>query len=130
MNKPKRNNGITAIWWDLKFKRLDLSSVARKYIEKTGYSTEFTVRVEKEYKRFLEMASEGHEVVPSQQIDDFWHNHVLDTEKYRKDCDILGVFIDHCPDDGSKDLDSDFDNTLEIYNQHFGEEPPKDIWGI
>jgi hypothetical protein len=109
-------------------KELDLSVIARRIIEKSGYSTEFVKKIEKEYKRFLELAVLGYEVVPSQQIDDFWHNHVLDTRKYREDCAILGEFIDHCPDDGSKDLDGDFDKTLDYYREYFGEEPPKDIW--
>jgi hypothetical protein len=58
-------------------------------------------RLEKEYRQFLYLIAThpGVTIVPwSQALDDFWHEHILDTKKYASDCDYLfGGFIHHNP---------------------------------
>lgn len=59
-------------------------------------------KLEKEYRQFLHLidtAPEHSPVVPwSQALDDFWHEHILDTKKYEADClRIFGRMIHHNP---------------------------------
>ena len=56
-----------------------------------------------------------------------WHNHILDTAKYREDCDTLfGKFMDHWPYFGMKDeaereeLNNAFSDTQALMAAHFG----------
>jgi hypothetical protein len=67
-------------------------------------------------------------LVPSREIDQVWHTHILDTAKYREDCDqLFGRFIDHWPYFGLADaadkaaLEKAFAETQALYAHHFGE---------
>jgi len=66
-------------------------------------------------------------VVPTDGIDRVWHAHLLDTRKYRADCDYLfGRFLDHYPYAGLRGeadrraWQEDFARTCELFGQHFG----------
>ena len=81
---------------------LKLDSVRAKAVEKLGWSEEQASRVEHDYRRFLYALAHKHkdEMIspPNQEVDEFWHQHILDTRKYREDCDtIFGHYIDHTP---------------------------------
>jgi hypothetical protein len=81
---------------------LDLSSVRENAMAKLGWSSEKAQRVENSYKRFLYALAHKEEndllSPPSQEVDDFWHQHILDTRKYREDCNtVFGHYIDHTP---------------------------------
>src|SRR5260370_35484177 len=69
---------------------LELGSVCAKLVEKLGWSEDQATRVEGDYKRFLySLAHRGEGEVlspPSQEVDEFWHQHILDTRRYREDC--------------------------------------------
>jgi hypothetical protein len=52
------------------------------------------------YRCFLKLCllHPGATIVPTRQIDHVWHTHLLDTAKYRTDCDqVFGRFMDHFP---------------------------------
>jgi hypothetical protein len=104
---------------------LDLISVSKRLKEKSGLQIRKVDRICIEYKRFLHLLAAGHEVTPPALVDDFWHLHILDTEKYASDCDKLGGFIHHIIVD---EEEGEFDNTLVIYEKTFKEKPPKSIW--
>src|SRR6476619_4686246 len=81
---------------------LDLSSVRANAMTKLGWSSEKAQRVENSYRRFLYALAHKEEndllSPPSQEVDDFWHQHILDTRKYREDCNtVFGHYIDHTP---------------------------------
>jgi len=83
-------------------KNLDLTSVRIKLVEKMGWSWEQARRVEGDYKRFLyALAHKRPDDLlspPTQEVDEFWHQHILDTRKYREDCEtIFGHYVDHTP---------------------------------
>ncbi len=66
-------------------------------------------------------------IVPSQIIDRVWHFHILDTAKYREDCQTLfGQFMDHYPYFGMNDesdrqsLKRAFMETKSLWFKHFG----------
>jgi len=83
------------------------------------------------YRRFLKLCvlHPGTTIVPTRQIDHFWHTHMLDTAKYRADCDrVFGRFMDHFPYAGLGGTDdrrawrADFDRTRRLFREHFGAE--------
>jgi hypothetical protein len=81
---------------------LDFSSVRAKLQEKLGWSADQAQRVEGDYKRFLyALAHKRHDDIlspPTQEVDEFWHQHILDTRRYRDDCQtIFGHYVDHTP---------------------------------
>jgi len=83
-------------------RNLDLSSVRAKLMETQGWNTEHAEEVEGGYKRFLYALAhkEPEDMLspPSQEIDEFWHQHILDTRRYREDCNtVFGHYIDHTP---------------------------------
>ena len=89
---------------------------------------------EKEYRRFLalKMLYPETALVPSKQIDDIWHAHILDTKAYREDCQALfGRFMDHYPyfgvngEDDYKMLQEAFSETIDLYEARFGPSPNK-----
>ena len=84
------------------------------------------------YRRFLYLSSIYNDkvIVPSKEIDIFWHTHILDTQKYMSDCEALfGKYIHHFPYfgmRGRKDrehLEKAFLETEELFLLHFGESP-------
>jgi len=94
--------------------------------------------VEGEYRKFLSLhlANPEQPIVPDSAVDVFWHQHILDTEKYEADCKaVFGKFIHHFPylglrgKEDEQDLQNSFDETLVLYKEAFGE-PPKDLWQV
>jgi hypothetical protein len=81
---------------------LDLSSVRGTLVAKQGWSREQAIRVEGDYKRFLYALARKREddilSPPTKEVDQFWHQHILDTRKYRDDCEkVFGHYVDHTP---------------------------------
>jgi hypothetical protein len=83
------------------------------------------------YKCFLKLCvlRPATTLVPSRQLDHVWHTHMLDTAKYRADCDhTFGRFMDHFPYFGFRgEADrrawrDDFTRTRRLFKEHFGVE--------
>ena len=76
----------------------------------------------------------GHEVTPSDEVDQAWHLHLTYTRSYWDGlCDaVLGRALHHGPTKGGQAEGDRFENqyerTLASYRAAFGEEPPEDIW--
>jgi hypothetical protein len=99
--------------------------------EGLGWTSSQCNEAEREYKRFLALKREYPEkdIVPHRQLDHFWHQHILDTEKYARDCqEIFGQFLHHYPyfgmngDQDAQNLTNAFEETKALYLLHFGEE--------
>ncbi len=63
---------------------------------------------------------------PSREIDEFWHNHILHTQKYHKDCEsIFGYYLHHNPHSNMDNINLPTElfekNTQELYKKHFGD---------
>jgi len=118
---------------------LDLEPIMVKAMDKEegfGWSLELTQRVTCEYKKFLILCLENPDfpVVPSSQVDDFWHLHILDTQKYQEDCKkYLGYFLHHFPYFGMRgkqdeaNLKTAWEESCSLYKKRFGEQPA-DLW--
>jgi hypothetical protein len=97
----------------------------------------FAARVIEEYKHFIALAMvAGHPVTPSEEVDQAWHLHLIDTRSYWHDLcrDTLGTELHHGPTKGGKAEGGKFfdwyQNTLESYRRIFETEPPADIWPL
>lgn len=83
------------------------------------------------YKRFLWLMMQHGPagIVPTKEIDEFWHNHILHSKRYVADCKALvGHYIHHQPSDGSAEdiakLQQLFERTCQLYKKEFGSELP------
>jgi hypothetical protein len=75
-------------------------------------------------------------IVPSEPVDTFWHNHILDTQKYAPDCEkVFDFFLHHFPYFGMRgeqdeaNLNQSWANTIEVYVRHFGD-PEPGFWDV
>ncbi|MBP5857997.1 hypothetical protein KAJ83_13345 [Marivibrio halodurans] len=83
---------------------LEFTLQSRKMIETMGWLPEAISIMEGQYRDFLSLSvaikSLGFkiDIVPNRVIDEFWHMHVLDTEKYKSDCErVFGEMFHHYP---------------------------------
>jgi hypothetical protein len=113
---------------------LDFTMVKQKLMDEEegqGWCQEYTDHVEKRYRRYLGMvrAQPNGSVVPTRDIDLFWHQHILDTRAYSADCDrVFGYFLHHFPylgmrgPDDAAELVNRFEETKVAYAHLFGED--------
>src|SRR5688572_3054559 len=108
-------------------------SFAGRLAKDNGWTVVYAARVIEEYRRFaFLMVTAGHMAVPSDQVDQAWHQHLLYTRSWADFCKtILRQPLHHDPTKGGtaeKDrFKIGYKKTLQSYRQFFGE-PPVDIW--
>ncbi|WP_301668279.1 glycine-rich domain-containing protein [Neisseria basseii] len=118
---------------------LDLEPMMVKAMDKEeglGWTLEMAKNIAEEYRKYLTLCLEypDEAIVPSGMVDDFWHLHILDTQKYAEDCqNIFGYFLHHFPYFGMRGQE-DADNLREAwqdscqkYEARFGK-PDKTFW--
>ena len=125
-------NKIEAFMQDINKLNLEMIKLKLQDTEEgEGWTSELCDETEIEYKRFLGLKRKypEKEIVPNGPVDKFWHQHILDTEKYAKDCQqLLGYFLHHYPYfgmNGKKDaqnLNDAFEETKKLYKKHFEED--------
>ena len=111
---------------------IDFGPIAFKLMnpeEGQGWTLEQATDAIEQYRRFLLLNHlyPNQQIIPSREIDQVWHTHILDTAKYREDCEqLFGQFVDHWPYFGMQDeadrqaLDQAFAQTQSLFEQHFG----------
>ncbi len=126
--------GLLATGIDPLIEALDFSRIKNKLMTSTEeevWTFEQCEIAEREYKRFLTLIkwNNGVSIVPTKQMDKFWHQHILDTAAYAVDCQqVFGYFLHHYPYFGingiedKKNLEASFKKTKLLYYQAFGEE--------
>jgi len=84
----------------------------------------------KEYKRMLHLMQQypDQPAVPSKLVDLVWHEHILDTEKYKRDTlRMFGYYVHHAPSFGGaeekKELVAQQQKMLHAYRKEFNEQP-------
>lgn len=118
--------------------QLDLEPIIVKAIdneEGLGWSLEFATQIAEEYKKYLTLCLDysNKAIVPAKDIDDFWHLHILDTQKYAEDCqNIFGYFLHHFPyfgmrgEEDAQNLKTAWNETHNLYEKRFGTLSP--LW--
>ena len=100
--------------------------------EGPGWTLKKIELIETWYRRFLTLVKiyPYHTIVPTKDIDTFWHYHILDTRKYMDDCEkIFGSYFHHFPYFGSRgeadkaNFYKTFLVTQKLFEKHFGESP-------
>ena len=111
---------------------IDLSVITRRMItnpEGPRWSAEQAARAETRYRRFLQMAIVAPDLglAPTRDIDIYWHDHILHTRAYHRDCETLfGHYLHHDAGFGVEAKDAAaklaFDGaTAALYEEMFGE---------
>src|SRR6478672_7999231 len=100
-----------------------------------GWSAARAARVLGEYKRFCFLAATaGHEVTPSDAVDQAWHLHLTYSRDYwERFCpEVLGRKLHHQPTAGGAAQGHHhferYAETLQSYERAFGESAPADLW--
>ncbi len=108
---------------------------AARLARENCWTAAHAARVIDEYKRFVWLACRtGHQVTPSDAVDQAWHLHLTYTRDYwERFCpEILGRALHHGPTAGGRDEGARFHEqyaqTLKAYEAAFGEAAPADIW--
>jgi uncharacterized protein (TIGR04222 family) len=106
----------------------------RHLMKSQGWTLNYAHRAIAEYKKFAFLTGVvEHQVVPSDQVDQVWHAHVLCTQSYWEEfCpNILGKKLHHQPARGGRAERTEFHDlyaqTIASYRHFFGA-PPPDIW--
>jgi hypothetical protein len=113
---------------------LDLGPIMFKLMatkDGKGWSREKTEAAVESYRRFLFLTvTQGETIVPSQDADEVWHTHILDTRKYREDCgETFGFFLDHFPyfgmrsDEDQECLQDTFQSSKQLEASVFSDVP-------
>lgn len=107
---------------------IDLTAVKRKVVEEKSLSPKIADYAELRYRRFLCLHRLNRELalVPPPDIDAFWHQHILFTREYTRDCEkAFGEYLHHSPSAGTTDdadnLRQGFVETAKFYAAAFGE---------
>ncbi len=111
---------------------LDFSRLTEKLINHGGWLRDDVEETCVQYRNYFFLlkkyaSSDYQSLPPSEDIDEFWHQHILDTNAYVKDCELIfGKFLHHYPYlgiDGKTDfqyLNNAFQQTQALYYREFG----------
>jgi hypothetical protein len=96
-----------------------------------GWSREYADSIAGAYRTYLTMLvkypDDAEDIMLSEDVDEFWHTHILQTRKYTQDClNVFGTFLHHEPHVGeitSADLEKrtlQAEKTRQLYEREFG----------
>lgn len=133
------NREQSALWQRIESFEIDDPAASfpfsARLANENGWTQEFARRVVDEYKRFVFlMMVAGHEVTPSDEVDQAWHLHLVYTRSYWDELcsEVLGRPLHHGPTKGGQAEGQRFEDqylkTLASYERWFGAVPPSDIW--
>jgi hypothetical protein len=108
---------------------------ARRLAKENALAPEFAQRVIDEYRKFIFLCcvAKG-QIAPSHLVDLAWHLHLTYTRSYWINLckDTIDRDLHHNPTRGGDEEDKKYKgryrDTLAMYKQYFGAEPPCDIW--
>lgn len=108
---------------------IDFSMIINKMVARDDWLEDEALAVCKMYRNYLFLQKkykDQFELPPSEEIDEFWHQHIFDTKKYHTDCEaIFGKYLHHYPYLGADDitdlkyLNNAFEKTQELYEKKF-----------
>ena len=112
---------------------LDLESVKRRITDPKlgeGWTRAYADSIEVAYKNYLTMLvkyqDDAEDILLSEDVDEFWHTHILQTIKYTEDCEtVFGKYLHHTPHVGElteADLEkraAQAEKTRRLYGDEF-----------
>ena len=109
----------------------DFSYVQYRLIKIEHWSEVSATKIMRQYKNFLYLQKkygDQQHIIPSLEIDEVWHAHILYTKDYAEFCQqFFGRFLHHVPQkpgvaaDSKSKVEQDFAATQELYKQEFGD---------
>jgi hypothetical protein len=111
---------------------IDFSTIIDKMVKYDTWLREDAEKSCQLYRNFLYLkrkySEKGVKVPPSKDIDEFWHYHILDTNKYIEDCNIIyGYYLHHHPTYYGKEglaklerLKASFEELQKVHYREFG----------
>ena len=113
---------------------LDLETVKMRMMDPVrgeGWTRPYADSIEIAYKNYLTMLAkyqeDAEDIILSEDVDEFWHTHILQTTKYANDCErVFGNFLHHEPHVGevtSEDIElkeRQAEKTRQLYEREFG----------
>jgi hypothetical protein len=110
--------------------QLDFTDQNATLISYYGWEKEKVLSAEEIYRKWLilhKIYDKDIALAPNKQLDEYWHFHILDTQKYINDCEyVFGSYLHHYPyfglgnDEAKKDLDVAFQLSRDLFIKHFG----------
>lgn len=110
--------------------RLDFTDQNATLISYHGWDKDKVFATEAIYRKWLvlhKVYDQNIALAPNKQLDEYWHFHILDTQKYMKDCEyVFGRYLHHYPyfgigdTEAKKDLDVAFQLSRDLFIKHFG----------
>jgi hypothetical protein len=117
-------------WWDITLDDNSNEFVLR-IMKENNWEKLYTYKVIIEYKKFVYLSIKKN-VVPSYEIDQVWHTHMLYSKDYKKMCNQLGFYLHHQPTSKTKpDIFKKcvtYGETKFLYYVTFKKRPPENIW--
>jgi hypothetical protein len=113
-----------------KIEDLDLKQIVAGAAREYGWTDHRADEAEDWYKKFLKLCylSRRQPVAAlGADADTLWHQHILHTDRYRRDCKALfGHYLDHDPFDGppSPEERRAIERSRKLYEKEFGAIPP------
>jgi hypothetical protein len=129
----------TALWSALQAFQVDEPGTQFTFVKRLAqenhWSITYAQRVFEEYKKFVFLAATaGHQVTPSDEVDQAWHLHLAYTRSYWDElcAQVLQQPLHHGPTRGGKEEGQKYNDwynrTLASYERIFGAPPPAHIW--
>jgi hypothetical protein len=112
---------------------LDLTPISEKLQSEPGdivWSADSIEAMERSYRKFLVLNKLYPDVTlgVNKMLDEYWHQHILDTRKYAADCEtVFGRFLHHYPyfgmagDAEMLENSETYSETQDIWERMFGE---------
>lgn len=109
----------------------DLSAVEHRLVEREGYSHEMVSEAIIEFRKYMKLrldADTDRLPMPSEMVDEVWHQFILFTRDYDNFCrSVFGRFIHHQPAlPYAKPSRASISHFYNLYRQTYGN--PPDIW--
>lgn len=106
---------------------IDLERIRCKTEHVLGWDVVRGIKAEMEYRRYLTLLllyPDQQIAPPSDDADEIWHSHILDTMAYEKDCErLFGAFLHHVPSYGTPrekvSMAVAKEHTEALYERHF-----------
>jgi len=122
-------------WMEPELSLGDYDYLKQRVVDEYGWDAERARSAIVEYLKFLQMIAESPrmELIASTDIDLVWHEHLMDTSNYAKDClNLFGHFLHHRRARTSSEYDlipAAYDRTKQVYASRYGVFPPERFWG-
>jgi hypothetical protein len=107
---------------------VDLERIRAKVQKKLGWGPERAARAVEQYRQYLALLVIDPDQIlapPSEDADEIWHAHILDTQAYHHDCEALfGTYLHHVPSYGTPQekvqMATCKERTELVFESHFG----------